>query len=101
VVYPVAVILGGVLAAPAAGLILYGRVTDAHDNVLWVALALGAASSIASFSVAERTSRMALATATRWRQRVRALWPMHFGVLAVAGTMSLLVLLLVFAGNIH
>lgn len=89
-----------VLAFPIVFSVWYGDAA-AHYNVAWTAIVLSALTTAAALTVAAALgSSWAVHIPALW-QRAQRLFPIHFGVLVVLGAVSMLLLMLVFVGNIH
>ena len=78
-----------------------GPVSPAHRNVAWTGVVFSAAMTVAVFRIAARLRLLSAAQNVGLLSGAWALFPTHVGLLAVFGTMELIILSFVFIGNIH
>ena len=77
-----------------------GKFASAHSNVGWTALPLSALTTAAALGFTRRQWSWA-ARSPGFFRRVTRLFPIHLAVLAVFGAVDLVILSLIFLGNIH
>jgi hypothetical protein len=78
-----------------------GGFAFAHSNVGWTAIPLAALTAAAAIGFARRRRPAATLHGLAFPSRVRRLLPVHFAAVIILGAVDILILCVVFLGNIH
>lgn len=78
-----------------------GGFAFAHSNVGWTAIPLAALTAAAAIGFARRRWPAATLHGLAFPSRVRRLLPVHFAAIIILGAVDILILGVVFLGNIH
>jgi hypothetical protein len=80
---------------------LRGEVPPSHRNVAWSALGLAAVTTVVVFAIGNRRRATSQVPDGALWQRTWACLPANIGLVAAFGGVDMLILSLVFLGNIH